>query len=166
MSSFLITRCYRRARLTEELVEAWQFEHKEAMRARDAEDLICECLDLARLIQNAWQFTIDRLFEEEIDDLETIRKLLLDTNERALATLRRVQKMTSQTVVNGFAIDHLTKLNEPIQALAQLQVDMDKKWPKINPQMIADSMAAYERGEFKLSEDLLHESQSCGSEAN
>ena len=48
-------RCLNRSRLVEELLETWQIEHEAAMLVQDLEQLVQECLELAELLERAWQ---------------------------------------------------------------------------------------------------------------
>ena len=165
--TFLLNRCRKRSRLTEELVEeVWLNDHRSAMFVYSVEDAISECLELAILLQQAWKATLEQLFNEEIDDIDGAYLVLVNTVERSIATFERLDRLVQDIAGKGFSVEHIGELAESISNLKILKHEVETKWPVVDPAMIAASMAAYRRGEYQLSEDLLRDAQSDSSQAS
>lgn len=162
--NFLMNRCRRRTHLTEELVEeVWQQNHRDVMFAFDVEDAISECLELGQLLHHAWDNALDHLYAEEIDDVDGLFAVMTATVARAIDTLKRMQELARLVVKNGYELGHSGELDACISELERLQHGIEERWPKADQQMIAESLAAYHRGEYQTAEELMSDSQNRGA---
>jgi hypothetical protein len=76
--NMLLKRCQRRAHLAEELVEeAWLHDHRDAMQAFIAEELLGECVELGNLLRDGWNTVLERLFNGEIEDIDGAYPVIL-----------------------------------------------------------------------------------------
>src|SRR5205085_12570640 len=65
ITRMLVLRCSKRSRALDDLVEeAWLLEHHNAMLARDAEDLVEECLQVNNLAVRTWDRLLDAIREK------------------------------------------------------------------------------------------------------
>jgi hypothetical protein len=164
--SVLIRRCLGRSRMVEELVENWQIDHQQAMFARDIEELIVECIELAELVRRGRTWLADELFDEKIDNIDKAGEMLRTAISKALLAYDRVQKTVEAAEQMQFTIDNARQFRAVVRELRDIEDEVKKTWPTVNRQMVNDSLAAYARGEFRTTEDLLGDTQDCSPAAH
>jgi hypothetical protein len=163
--SILVRRCLGRSRLVEELVENWQIEHKQAMFAGDMEELVVEFIALGELIQHGWESMIDRLFDEKIDNIDAAGDMMRAAISRTLKVSTKLEEFVGLAEQMQNPIDKAHSFRSVVRNLQHIDAEVKKRWPTVNARMLNDSLAAYERGEFRTTEDLLGDTQDCGSKA-
>ena len=159
----LVSRCVRRSRLVQELAEDWQINHREAMFARDLDELLAECVDLGRLLSHCWKQMFNLLFSEQIDDVDRAGKSLLSATERSLTVFDKVKGFLAAAKQRGFEIDGDGSFIETVSVVGELKTEMIRQWPSIDDGMMRESLLCYERGEYQSTEELLHGLQDKGS---
>jgi hypothetical protein len=160
----LINRCNRRAHLAEEIVEeAWLLDHRDVMLGHVFEDAVGECLDLNKLVRHVWVVALEMLFREEIHDIGGTKRALVVTVDRAISTMKRALDLVQGATAKYCSPAKVAELSAAVQSSENIRLEIDKKWPTANPQMVAESMAAYHRGECRPIEDWLSETQSNGA---
>jgi hypothetical protein len=160
----IINRFNRRIHLTEELVEeAAMRAHREAMVACDVDDLISECLESAALLRSVWAAVLDFLFSGDAGSIDELRPPLMGAIGREMHTHATLQTIAQKVTGAGYAIKRLPEYVESTNDLNVVKAEIEKKWPVVDREMIARSVAAYKRGDFQSSEDLLRETQREGA---
>jgi len=148
------------------LVEYWQTEHKDAMVACDVEELVSECLELDDLVQHAWKSLSDLLFDGKIDDVETIG----DKMRMALAKTQNALSLVNDAVSAAESRGHNIAKAEDFRTIRQrmdlVAEEFKETWPTANPQLAQQSLAAYRRGEYQGTENLLRKAQGFGSQTD
>jgi hypothetical protein len=161
--SILARRCLGRSRLVAELVENWQLEHKQAMVARDVEELVLECVDLGKLIQHCGKSLFARLGEEDFVEIDEIGDTMRAAIAKSLLAFESVRDDVRMAEHKGFIIDNSVSLENVILELRQMEAEFKNNWPTVDRQQLADSLAAYNKGDYRMIEDLLNEAKNCGS---
>lgn len=147
--SILVQRYLGRSRFFQELVEDWQLHHREAMLALDLEELIPECLDLARLSRRTWDWLLECLFDDKhkCDRVFASEGLVKDAIHRTVYLFKNVGLFISKSEKNGFLVEGA---NEFRQALADMErLEKETEDPSIDSRLIDESLAAYQRGEYQ-----------------
>jgi hypothetical protein len=157
--SILVQRYFRRSRAVEELAEDWQIEHKNAMLVRDVEELVCECLELGKLAKYVWNASSDSLFDGMIKDLDVIGGMLRMAIGRTKYTFCLVNEGIGEAQRQGYEIARAAEFCTTVQEVNSMAVDFEKTWPAANKGMAREALAAYHRGEFMDSGDLLANAQ-------
>jgi hypothetical protein len=161
--SILVDRCLSRSRLVEELVENWQMDHQRAMLARDMEELVCECLELQKLLHHTWTTTLERLFDEQVDNVESAGEMLRSAINRTRRTLERVHADLVKAQEQGYTISNAENLAKSLTETKQIAEDCENTWPKLKLEMVQASLADYAKGAYQETGKLIGESQGCGS---
>jgi hypothetical protein len=161
--NMLLIRCRRRTRVAEELLEQWQIDHAQAMLACDVDELLAEAVELGQLVKRCWTTSLNRLFAEQVEDVDGERRALHFIARRTLRLFRKVAKIADQTVKGGHALVNLADFTANFQNMRQLRLDIAEKWPTTNEQLLAESQAARLRGEYLSAEDWLRDAQGTGS---
>jgi len=160
--SLIVRRCFSRSRLVEELVEAWQIDHTIAMLAHDAEELVQECLGLKDLIHGDWISIRDSVLTGEVCD-EAVGRMGKMAVEKSLLAMTEVKNLVLHAESMGFHVEGAQKLTDGIVETEKIRTNMLRLWPEIDKAAIEATLECYKRGDFKTVEDLLNESQGCGS---
>jgi hypothetical protein len=162
--SLAARRYLNRTHLVEQLTENWQFDHVEAMGARDLEELVEECLELDKLSKRAWKALVTLLFDpaEKSDKVFAGEALVRSAISRTIKVFRFVQKLIEDAESGGYTIAGAADFRKSFKEVLMLQKEIAEKWPTIDSGMIEESMAAYRRGEFQLAEDVLNELEEGG----
>ncbi len=162
----LLNRCQRRTHLAEELTEeVWLREHRGAMLASDVEEVIRECIEVKDLILHACKKTFDRLFDEDFDDTDWSFRILHSMIEKSISNDKKTYELAMR-IAKGYTVEGLSSLPEAIGELERLSLEVENRWPKIDQKMVAEALAAYKRGEFDTSEDLLRVAQNSDSKTD
>lgn len=162
--SVSINRCYRRARLTDELVENWQFDHREAMVAYDCEVMISECLELVQLVEETWGTIKKHLFDDSFSgDIDGRREMFLMALEWSSRALKRILETANDFCSKGYDLDRIEELRDALPDFEKLSKAVISQWPTVDDQMVKDSEDAYKHGAWKSSEDLLRDAHSNSS---
>lgn len=154
--SILANRCLRGTYLVEELLEDWEIRHRKAMLAGDLEELVQECLDLSGLISRAWRGTRDDLFAGRLYDIDAAGKTMQIVFERSLNAFNKLVNLIAEARPCTGDIHRSDELFKAVQQVNELKAEWSKDWPLVNYELIAQSKAAYERGEYLLAEDMLN----------
>jgi len=162
----LVRRCLRRSYLVEEFVETWQIEHSEAMLAFDLDEIVHECLDLGKLLQYVWPRLLKLLFNEQIDDIETTGRVFQSAMERALRVFSRVQGLVAYVKEKGYPLGESEELDKIAMVSKQLVTDFQERWPLFSQKMLLSSLAAFKKGEYQTTEDILNGLQSRSAKAH
>jgi hypothetical protein len=161
-----IARCRRRSHLVEELVEAWQLEHESAMLARDVDEVIAECAEMGSLLRHAWDVTANSLFDGEIEDVDGVRTAVIGIIDRTTRAFRSVRKTADNLKALGYDIERDVELVGLMSTVDELRRAIDRDLPEANSHRIADSVAAFRRGDFQPIEDMLRDAQGHHSQAD
>jgi hypothetical protein len=164
--SLAVRRCLRRSHLVEELVEAWQIDHRDAMAARDLEELIQECLELKDLCEHAWNGILHHLFNEQTDDIEAVGKMMLTALEKGEIVFSNLITQVLETKAKGYEVDRAGELEQGLCRIQQLKADYRKQWPSVDYAMVKDAREAYLRGDYRFAEDILHDLENGGPGAD
>jgi hypothetical protein len=147
-----------RSHAVEELFENWQLAHHAAMLAGDVEELLAEWLDLCKLLKCTWETLYDALFEAKIFDFEMgemLRLVFGKTTEIG----KKLGEWLAGAEQDGYRIENAATFRTALTSLEQLIEEIESKWPTIDHEMAAESLAAYHRGEYQTIEELLDEAQ-------
>lgn len=164
--SILARRCLGRSRFVEELVENWQIEHRQAMFARDVEELVSECLQLGELILHGCKSLVERLFDEQIDDIDAAGEMMRSSITRTLRTFQIVEEEVGKAECKGYNIEKSSSFRKVARELHQVQAELETTWPSVDADLIEKSQAAYRKGEYQKAEELLGEPHNCSPEAH
>jgi hypothetical protein len=166
--SLLVRRCLNRTHLVEQLVESWQYDHNEAMRARDLEELATECLDLAKLGRRAWKCLRAQMFDKNVSSAKVFaaEDMLKPATQRIRDVFKVVGKLIASAERAGYQIEGSAEFAQASKDLELLRQEIEQQFPDPDPQMMADSKAAFLRGEYQTAEELLHELQGGSAAAH
>ena len=127
--SILINRCSRRAHLAEELVEAALLaDHRDAMRACDAEELVMESLELSKLFIHATGNVINHLYDEKIENIDGCYRGVTKAFELAISVIKNINTFAREVVENDYPIERYDELKAMIPRLERARVDFENKW--------------------------------------
>lgn len=165
--SLLVRRCLSRSHLLEEFVETWQIDHKEAIYARDLDELVSECLELAVLLGRAWRSTVERLFDERerSDRVFASEEVIKGAIRRTVGIFKNVRKLIDEAERKGYSIDASPQFRAAALDVEQLEKETDEQWPPMDSELIRESREAFNQGEYQSAADLLHELQGGGAKA-
>src|ERR1700733_8862730 len=152
--------CLGRVRVVKQQVEDWQVEHKIAMFASDVDVLACECVLLANLIKGLWKELSNDLFSGKIDNPDPIGAKVRMTIEVGQITLKLVLGHIVEAERRQHRIEKAADFRLAQHELEEVAEEFQNTWPVVNQQMAEQSLAAYHRGEYLDSEDLLNEAKS------
>jgi hypothetical protein len=162
--SVVVRRYLGRSRLAEELVEDLIVEHRDAMFARDVDELIAECLELEKLSKVTWTYVLEVLFsEEQAGDIDEIGHMMKTASTKILEVFDRVKPLMETVKGLGLAVNDSADFLIAHQVIRKIKDDVENKFPPINEMMVKQSMEAFRRGAYQPAEDLLRESQNQGS---
>src|SRR5207244_10399260 len=135
-----------RAKLVEELVEDWQIRHREAMIARDLEELVQESVELGKLLNRGWSVLINRLFDEDVDDIDAAGKTMHLAVDVTQEVFKQIQARIQVANRKQYDIQGAEEFSKALESTRELKAEVSKKWPYVNHRMIRDSMAGYNGG--------------------
>jgi hypothetical protein len=166
--NLLVRRYLNRTHLVEQLVENWQLDHKEAMAARDLEELVSECVDLAALGRRAWRMLLSRMFDaqERSDRVFAAEDLIKSVIHRTAGIFAVIGKSIKDVERFGYVVEGATEFQKATHDVKQLETETAEPWPPIDPKLAQESLEAYKRGDYRLAEDILHELQGGGAQAD
>ena len=156
-----------RSRYVEELVEDWQIAHQQALLTWDAQELVGECIEHGHFTKRICHDLLEQLFDEKLEDIDRIGESMQIALAKTIRVfgevdklIKRIERMDCPTIENG---DAFRGVANDTQRVAD---DFRSQWPSLNRILVRESLAAYERGEYRTAEELLHESQGCGAPAH
>ena len=151
--------CQRRFSAVEESVEIWKKCTHEAMTVCDIEEMGEEFCRTVEFFHRSYKRTIDRLFNGQIEDTDAVGKDLLDSVETGLKASNRVVELFNMARAKEYVPRQEHELMQAKKELVSIKEKVLAKWPFTNVDLIAESRAAYERGEYQGIEELLDELQ-------
>lgn len=165
--SLLISLCLKRSIVVDELVEAWQRDHQQAMFAHEVDELCAESNEVCRLCANMWSQLREQLFDCKVQDVDKTGRMALEAIEKALHGARRVLGLIADAGKLGFEINGAADLEEQVRNLEGIREKLLRKWPFYDHKMMEmsrESLADYARGDYQTVEEILHALQSGNSE--
>jgi len=163
MHNVVIRRFLGRSRLAESLVEDVFAEHKNAMFARDVEELIAECLELEKISRSAWDYVLDVLFSERANETDELGNMMKMAIAKVSVVFNRVNQLIDEMKARGHGPKEVADFLIARREIQRINEDVAKKFPPINEEMVKRSLEAFRRGEGRTAEEMLHESQGHGS---
>jgi hypothetical protein len=160
--SFLITRCVKRSHVVQELYENWQLAHKEAMFAGDVED---ESIELCRLLEHAWPTLVANLFTGPVFNIEATGRLFQQAIRRSIQVVRGVDRLVAEAERRSYTIQEAASLRSALAGIEKLDRAVEQKWPFVDGAMVAEARAAFGRGEYQTTEELLNAAQGSCAES-
>jgi hypothetical protein len=154
--SLLVERCLKRSFLLEELYEHWQIDRHEAELAGDLQELSSECLQLAELVAHAFEQLSNEFFRTGFGDFAKPSRALRLAIRKTTGVIELVMNLAAahaQQATSG----------EPLRLKLESLRDIDRKaaeyWAAPDAAMAEQARADYERGDYRLAEDLARELQ-------
>lgn len=149
MSESILFRLYRgQVRALAETVEAWKAEHREAMIARDVEDMVRVCLDFPAMLTRIYGSAWDRIRANELEDYmktgEALQDLVRDTTE----LLHSIRVLAHGFVEAGHSLEGTSQLEDVLARLEDLRQEINRCWPWFSQEEIDAGRADQARGEF------------------
>jgi len=166
--SLLLRRCKNRSHQLEEYLETWQIDHQNALYVCDLEQLVQDCLQLMPLLRQAWDHTVERLFDKSkpsemvFVEEQTVRRVVSMVSQLC----RRVSGLIDEAEQAGYSVDATEAFRGELRDLVFLEKEIESQWPPTNSQHIRESLDAYGRGEYQSAEDMLREAQGNGAETH
>lgn len=154
-----VRRSVQRSHLVEELVENWQSDHQRALAAREVEELMQECVDLAKLNRQATQTLVDRFWSGSVKGLESAAEVLRAAVQRTLLNCQVVQKEKTYAEQHGFMLEGAAAFTEACQNTLLLARQVDEQLPRFDSGLAEEARAAFLRGDHQTVEELLHAAQ-------
>src|SRR2546428_258343 len=106
MSESLLFRIHQsQLQALEETVETWKTEHREAMQARDVEDVVHSCLDYPARMARLWDSTFIKLQGGTLSDLNAARQGLWESFDGTLHSLRGILQWAQEFEKAGHQIE-------------------------------------------------------------
>ena len=164
--SILVRRCLRRADLVQTLVEDWRLQHDDVHFALDVEDLVQECLDLSKSLQDGWTTLLNRLFNEQIDDIGTVGEMMGTAIDRSLQVFDEVTRLLAECKRRKYDVECTAELNDAKSRIGKLKAEVASRWPSVDFEMGREALEAFHRGEYRSTEDILHELEDQAAKAD
>jgi len=136
------------------------------MFARDLEELVNECVEMGTLIVRGWRSLLEQLFDEQVDEMDAAGEMMRNSIARALRTFRLIEDCVAKVENDSYNIEKSSSFRNIARELQEIQAEFERTWPRVNDDLIERSQAAYRRGEYRTTEELLGESQSCSPESH
>jgi hypothetical protein len=109
---------------------------------------------------------VGRFFDGRIDDPEPVGEKMRRAIEITQVTLKLVSASIMEAERSGCPIENVADFRVVLDDVDKVAAEFKKTWPAANPAMAAASLAAYHRGEYLDSGDLLSAAQSQVSETD
>lgn len=155
-----VLRYRRRSDFVGDLIEEWKSKHDEAMFALDVEEFVCECIELGNLSKHAWQSLREVLLKDPnspaVDESGATMK---DALAKTVESFQQLEKLIQQTKLLGYEINNAGAFEIMFHEIKQIRDKVNGIMAEPDPKMIAESMAAFQRGEYYSSEELLRAAQ-------
>jgi hypothetical protein len=161
--------CRSRSRAAEFLggeFDAWQKAHADALAARDVEDWIAECIQLGETTLELSSRTRQLLRANSLTDPQEAGESLLILFDVTINVFDRVQAALESSKNNGHTIDNRGVFKEFRTRLLQGRDRLRTRWPWIDQAMWDRTAAAIANGEYQTAEEIVHELQGGGAEAD
>ncbi len=141
--------CLARSRLRadEETVESWKAEHREAVLARDVEDIVLACLDYPGLMARLWNSALPRIRDHQITDLQQAGEALGGLFDGTLDFLGSLRQWTREFEAAGHNVQGARELDRVIEQLQEMKKDVLAHWPWFSEKDVEEARAAHARGE-------------------
>jgi hypothetical protein len=149
-------------------VEDWQIAYHKAQLAWDVQDLVTECIDLGNLAERAWDYLLDRVFDDSAKfDHETVGESMSIALGKALFVFVKVEKVIRDLErVDCPPIDNLDEFRRIVMTTTRINKEFEEQWPSLDEDRAEEALAAYNRGEHQSVGALLDETRRQGSEAD
>ena len=155
-----VRRYMRRSQLALDLVEEWKVNHDHAMFALDIQEWVSECIDLGDLTKHVWSLFRELLMKDpNAAVIDESGRVIQAAVQRTLAIFEAVNELVQDASRKGFALQEVADFE---LARHETRAIMDKikvVFMEPDPKMIEESLAAYKRGEYYTSEELLRAAQ-------
>jgi hypothetical protein len=167
-----IRRCLRRSAAVEALVEDWHIAdgegiaEREVTLASDLEELCHECLDLCALLRHTWAYATKAMFDGRLFKLDAIGSALKRSLDKALGAIGLVLAACEDATSRGAEIDGMQALQAGVNDMESIRQKLLAKWPFTDKKLIAESRAAFARGDYDDIGELLHGLNDNGASAN
>jgi hypothetical protein len=148
-----------RVTAVDEAVGAWQGSD---VPEGDTAQFVRWCAVDTEVVVNGWRAAWQQLQADRLQDhMETgsLLREIFDVLLHAAKTLRNIK------VHLGGASAEVTELESVVRRLTGERSEFIRLWPWVSKEAAAESRAAFERGEYQSTEDILNELQGSGPEA-
>jgi hypothetical protein len=163
MSNIILRRYLGRSQLAESLVVDELAEHRDAVFARDVEELVIECLELEKMSKGAWDYVLKLLFADETDEIDELGQMMKMATTKIIAVFDRVAGAIEEAKRGGHPLRDEVDFQIAHREIQKLRADVEQKFPPVNEELAKRSLEAFKRGDWRTAEEMLHESQSQGS---
>ncbi len=114
----------------EESYEGWKHDHDESMLVRDLEDIVQECIDRGRGVQDLWDFIWADLNKGQDKDLELLGKWIENVFTRCIRVLTNAAQEARRLAGGaGYVVKGLDTLEQLIADLNGLRDRVMLNWP-------------------------------------
>ena len=160
MNNILVRRYLRRSRSVEELVEDWKIEHDQAMFALDVEEFVKECIDLGNLSKHAWKSFRELLLKDpNAPAVEESGMVMKEALTKTLAIFHTVNGLIDEASQKGHVIQDDANFELVLHETTKISDKVHAVFMEPDPKVIEESIAAFKRGEYYTSEELLRAAQ-------
>jgi uncharacterized protein Yka (UPF0111/DUF47 family) len=158
-----IDRYLRRSRSAEGLVEDWKLKHRNVEFATDIEEMVCECVELSDLCKHAWKTLRERAFHRTTpENIEEAGAVMKQAVSKTLGTFHALEGLVADAENRGCTVKNAGALHKVVQEIDEINGKVDKLFPPLNKELIEESIAAFNRGEYQTIEELIRETQGLG----
>ncbi|MBY0523028.1 MAG: hypothetical protein K2R98_06500 [Gemmataceae bacterium] len=133
------------ARTVEDAVDAWNAAD-EAAGARDTDDVVTLYIAFASLAQGWYDEAWEQLFQNRVRHVNETGNHLKKWFTRAVELSRLVARCVADTRGKGYVVEGADAIPTLTDDFERMVRDIDEKWPWVNPDELAASIAAEERG--------------------
>ena len=158
--SIFVRRFLHRSRSVDELIEEWKLEHDQAMFAFDLEELVSECIDLGNLSKHAWKSFRDLLLKNpNAPVIEESGRVMQTALTRTLEMFHTVKALVTEASQKGHSIQDAADFELVVNETRKISDKVQVVFMEPDPAAIEESIAAFKRGEYYTSEELLRAAQ-------
>ena len=173
MCSELALRIFeRQAQAVGEELEAWKAEHRGAMRAGDVEGLIRALSRLTDELERTWEVVNQKARSGLLTDPEGAGRYFLEGNGHLLSAMIEFDSLARDSEAAGHPVENRSELLQQMSRVRAVGEAARKAWPWLDdlepepdPAQLAESEAAYQRGEYEDVRDIIRGLQSPRPEA-
>jgi len=152
---YLSRSCY-----VEDLVDEWKLSLDQAMFALDVEELVKECIDLGNLSKHAWNGFRELLLKDpNAQVIEDSGLVMKEAVTKTLEIFRTVQSLVREMSHKGHVIQDNAGFEAIFHETKKISNKVNSVFLEVDPRDIEESIAAFKRGEYRTSEELLRAAQ-------
>lgn len=151
--------CRGKLRTIEDAVDAWKAEHVKAMRIQNIEELVHECLGASDYLKQWNNESWKQLMENNLRAVQEEGEMLRRAFRNASALFSPIMDAVKDAENQSYRIEKAPEFQKAIDEVESMSAKLEKHWPFIDLQMVEESRAAMERGDYVSVEDMLRELQ-------